>query len=129
MENILKTERYRIHIKAFATGTAIVRRHFGDDVSLRELYFRFVMVDYLLDHGDITSTEMAKLTDIPIATVSRYVWSCLTEGRIEETVDESDRRRRLLRLTPSGASAMVKFTDDWAKQMNGVTARLLQLEE
>lgn len=46
-----------------------------------------------------TVTELAEITGLPKSTISRYVSFEMSAGFLEEYIDRSDRRRRMLRPT------------------------------
>ncbi len=51
-----------------------------------------------------TVTELAEITGLPKSTISRYVSFEMSAGFLEEYIDPSDRRRRMLRPTSKGAA-------------------------
>jgi len=45
-------------------------------------------------------SDLSRATDIPLSSVSRYVWTLLQRGLLEYTTQSRDRRLRLVRATP-----------------------------
>ena len=95
----------------------IMARHFGEEITLRELRVRFkLFCKYAHDpQAELTYGDVAKETGVPSATISRYLLFCLMDGCLNERIDPEDRRRRLLSLAPPGAERMLSFLRDARK--------------
>ena len=94
-------------------------KHFGDEITLRELRVRFRLFSECAKGplDEFTYGEIAKATGVPSATISRYLLFCIVDGCLSERIDPEDRRRRLLSLSPAGADRMMAFLKE--AQANG----------
>ena len=80
-----------------------------------------VLTILMLDHTgqNVTVSELAEITGLPQSNVSRYVSDQLAVGHLQEEIDPSDRRRRVLHPTEAG-----RIEQGWLKdQLLKVTQR------
>lgn len=69
---------------------------------------------------DISVTELAETLELDKSTLSRTVESMVASGLVTRTVNEADRRRTVLKLTPEGRAKIEcinKFCDDHYRQL------------
>lgn len=92
----------------------------------------------LLSDGPKSVGHLAASLGISHPSISESRRSLVTAGLIEEQVDETDRRRRLLRLSPAGKALVTRLRPLWRLldeaaieldiEAGGVTAALARLE-
>ena len=94
----------------------------------------------LLDrHGEMRISRLAELLSVNMSVTSRHVAHAAEHGWIERSADPSDKRSRILRLTPAGDDMLVELTrrtteafahnlrdwsDDDVRQLNILLSRL-----
>ncbi|MET9444660.1 MarR family transcriptional regulator [Streptomyces sp. NPDC006610] len=57
-------------------------------------------------HGDMRMSRLAELMSVDMSVTSRHVAHVCERGWIERSPDPSDRRSRILRLTPAGRTRL-----------------------
>jgi DNA-binding MarR family transcriptional regulator len=77
----------------------------------------------LLDrHGGMRMSRLAELLAVDMSVTSRHVAHTAERGWIERTPDPSDKRSRILRLTPAGLDLLDELaqrtTDMFARNLN-----------
>jgi DNA-binding MarR family transcriptional regulator len=77
----------------------------------------------LLDrHGGMRMSRLAELLAVDMSVTSRHVAHAAERGWIERTPDPSDKRSRILRLTPAGLDLLDELaqrtTDMFARNLN-----------
>lgn len=87
-------------------------------VSLNEL--RVLMS--LAGEGKLAAHQVSDLTGLPAMAVSRAVFALVEAGRLVETRDAANRRRKLLALTPHGYA----FYEAVAPDVQRVALRLFE---
>ncbi|MEE4194758.1 MAG: MarR family transcriptional regulator [Anaerolineae bacterium] len=77
----------------------------------------------------INPTQISKLRNVSKNTVSALLRGLEDQGLIERTLDPSDRRRFLIRITPAGEALIRTTTPDRAQFMNQLAANLSEEEK
>lgn len=80
------------------------------EMTLRELQVLNKLTQGFLVKEDMTQADLIRATELPKATVARYVWNWLEIGWLKETIDPKDRRRHPLRLTDSAIKSSEEMT-------------------
>lgn len=93
----------------------------------------------LNQHGEMRISRLAELLAVDMSVTSRHVAHVAERGWIERSPDPSDKRSRILRLTPAGNDVLVdlnlriadmfahhleEWSDDDVGQLNTLLARL-----
>ncbi|MEU3654826.1 MarR family transcriptional regulator [Streptomyces sp. NPDC032161] len=93
----------------------------------------------LRQHGEMRISRLAELLDVDMSVTSRHVAHVAEHGWIERSSDPTDKRSRILRLTPAGrdllgdmnrrvtemfAHNLSDWSDDEVGQLNRLLARL-----
>lgn len=86
-------------------------------MTLNELRVGNTVLRLLRRGEECTFTRVAELTGIPNGTVSRAIAKQIERGRIRESVDGGDRRKRNLELTESGERLMTEWAE-WIDQVS-----------
>ena len=73
----------------------------------------FGIINQLILHDELSVTDIARRLGITHASVSQSRRSLERAGLIEGMMDEKDRRRRILRLTPKGKTTAASLAPFW----------------
>uniref|UniRef100_UPI00037F0F33 MarR family winged helix-turn-helix transcriptional regulator n=1 Tax=Streptomyces hokutonensis TaxID=1306990 RepID=UPI00037F0F33 len=87
-------------------------------------------------YGDMRMSKLAELLSVDMSVTSRHVAHVADRGWIERSADPSDKRSRILRLTPSGqvrldelsrrtAQLLADRLSDWSDDEVGQLIRLM----
>lgn len=105
----LRLERflpYRLSVLANRISSTLARAY-ADRFDLTIPEWRVVAV--LGRFAPLTANAICDATEMDKVTVSRAVQRLERAGRIERTVDDADRRRVLLRLSPAGLDILARI--------------------
>ncbi|MEN2977996.1 MarR family winged helix-turn-helix transcriptional regulator [Tistrella bauzanensis] len=105
----LRLERflpYRLSVLANRISSTLARAY-ADTFDLTIPEWRVVAV--LGRFAPLTANAICDATEMDKVTVSRAVQRLERAGRIERTVDDADRRRVLLRLSPAGLDILARI--------------------
>jgi DNA-binding MarR family transcriptional regulator len=80
------------------------------DMTLRELQVLNKLAQGFLVNEEMTQADLIRVTELPKATVARYIWNWLAVGWLKENIDPKDRRRHLLRLTDDAIKTSEEMT-------------------
>jgi DNA-binding MarR family transcriptional regulator len=86
-------------------------------ITLNELRVGNTILRLLRRSEECSFTLVGALTSIPNGTVSRTIAKLIERGRIKESVDEDDRRKRKLELTPAGEQLLEQWSD-WIDEVS-----------
>ncbi|MFE9251773.1 MarR family winged helix-turn-helix transcriptional regulator [Streptomyces sp. NPDC007088] len=90
-------------------------------------------------YGEMRMSKLAELLAVDMSVTSRHVAHVADRGWVERVPDPTDKRSRILRLTPEGGAlltqlserhvtALAHYLEDWSDddvdQLNGLLARL-----
>ena len=83
-------------------GLGMVRRHIGRQ-ALAELGSQgFTALATVQVHGPLRVSEIAERLGVDLSVASRQIASLVTQGYVERSEDDSDRRAQLVGVTPAG---------------------------
>lgn len=108
-KNLLKLDSflpYRISILANTISTTLAGAY-SQRFELRIPEWRILAT--LGSHPNLSAREVARRTAMDKVAVSRAVSSLIAKGRVARAIDENDRRRTLLRLSPDGEALLARI--------------------
>jgi DNA-binding MarR family transcriptional regulator len=79
--------------------------------------------------GALTPTELAALEGVKLQTLTRLLSELETDGWLLRTRDETDGRRSLLSLTPSGAKRLFASVRDRSERLARLIESILSVAE
>lgn len=111
-------KKFRHHIRGLEREIAFQQKEDTSccGVSVTHCYALVEMADC----EEISVTELAQNLELDKSTLSRTVESMVASGLVTRTVNESDRRRTVLKLTPEGRATIEhinNFCDDYYRQL------------
>lgn len=108
-KNLLKLDSflpYRISVLANTISTTLAGTY-SQRFDLRIPEWRVLAT--LGSHPDSSAREVAQRTAMDKVAVSRAVSTLIAQGRVASAVDQGDRRRTLLRLSPDGEALLAEI--------------------
>lgn len=91
--------------RLLSAASRSIERTWGEALAARGLTHAGMVVLAHLEAGQTSQAEIARITHVEAQTMSRTVDRLERENLLERIPDPHDRRRHVLRITPSGQSA------------------------
>lgn len=105
--------------------TRLLTRHYDEALgSSGLLATQHSMLNFIERSGGSGTGEIADFLAMDISTVTRNLRPLVSAGYVVVGSEKTDRRRRLVRITPKGKRALESALPDWKRAQDGVVRRL-----
>ncbi len=114
-----KDKPKEVFAEIFDTVFLFMHERYGDfgailkDNEINYTQYAALMTVYM--HGSLGEGELARMVFVNPSTMSRMVYALEKKGWLESVRDKADRRRVMVRLSPSGKRRMEAMRDKQAK--------------